>query len=142
MNAPIQNASIPHNAPIQKASISAGRLWSARILSTLLILFLLFDGITKVVRESHVVEAFNRLGIPVSRAPGIGVLVLVCALVYAVPRTAVLGAILITGLLGGAVATHVRAGSPAFEAFVFPVMMGALTWLPLWLRDTRVRALL
>ncbi|HWG31326.1 MAG TPA: DoxX family protein [Steroidobacteraceae bacterium] len=127
---------------IQSLPLSAGRLWTARLLSGLVVLFLLFDGITKVFKESHVIEAFNRLGLPVGLAPQIGILVLVCAIVYAIPRSAILGAVLITGLLGGAVATHVRAGSPAFEAFVFPVMMGALTWIPLWLRDLRVRALL
>ncbi len=116
--------------------------WTARIFTALVILFLLFDGATKVVSEHHVVEAFGRLGVPVDLAPGIGILVLVCAVVYAIPRTAVLGALLITGLLGGAVATHVRAGSPPFEAYIFPAMMGALTWVPLWLRDLRVRALI
>jgi hypothetical protein len=127
---------------VQTRSQSKARLWTARILSGWLILFLLFDGTTKVFRESHVIEAFNRLGVPVSLAPEIGILVLVCAIVYAIPRTRILGAVLVTGLLGGAVATHVRAGSPVFEAFIFPVMMGALTWVPLWLRDVRVRALL
>ncbi|HXR91367.1 MAG TPA: DoxX family protein [Steroidobacteraceae bacterium] len=127
---------------IQTLPLSPGRLWTARLLSGLVILFLLFDGITKVFKESHVIEAFNRLGLPANLAPQIGILVLVCAIVYAIPRSAILGAVLITGLLGGAVATHVRAGSPAFEAFVFPAIMGALTWIPLWLRDVRVRALL
>ena len=116
-------------------------LWTARTFSALVILFLLFDGITKIVGERHVVEAFMRLGVPVDLAPGIGILVVVCALVYAVPRTAILGALLITALLGGAVATHVRANSPPFEAYIFPAMMGALTWVPLWLRDLRLRAL-
>ncbi len=137
----------PANASVSTPAVgalpsSAARLWTARSLSLLVILFLLFDGITKVFKESHVIEAFQRLGVPVGLAPDIGILVLVCAIVYAIPRTAILGAVLITGLLGGAVATHVRAGSPAFEAFVFPAMMGALTWIPLWLRDIRVRALL
>lgn len=127
---------------IRSTPSSTVRPWTARIMSLLVIVFLLFDGITKVFKESHVIEAFNRLGIPVGLAPDIGIVVLVCAIVYAIPRSAILGAVLITGLLGGAVATHVRAGSPAFEAFVFPVMMGALTWIPLWLRDVRVRALL
>lgn len=130
------------SASIQSLSLSPARLWTARLLSGLVVAFLLFDGITKVFKESHVIDAFNRLGLPVSLAPQIGILVLVCAIVYAIPRSAIAGAVLITGLLGGAVATHVRAGSPAFEAFVFPVMMGALTWIPLWLRDVRVRALL
>src|SRR5690348_18417142 len=114
---------------IQTLPLSPGRLWTARLLSGLVILFLLFDGITKVFKESHVIEAFNRLGLPANLAPQIGILVLVCAIVYAIPRSAILGAVLITGLLGGAVATHVRAGSPAFEAFVFPAIMGALTWI-------------
>jgi hypothetical protein len=126
---------------MNSTSETPSRRWTARVLSALVVLFLLFDGSTKVVSEQHVVAAFMRLGIPVDLAPGIGILVLVCAIAYAIPRTAVLGALLITGLLGGAVATHVRAGSPPFEAYVFPAMMGALTWLPLWLRDLRVRAL-
>jgi len=124
------------------SSDSASRLWTARLLGGLLVLFLLFDGITKVFKERHVLEAFERLGIPVSLAPEIGLIVLVCAVAYAIPRTRILGAILVTGLLGGAVATHVRAGSPVFEALVFPAIMGALAWVPLWLRDVRVRALL
>jgi len=127
---------------VETGSQSTSALWTARILSALLVLFLLFDGITKVFKESHVVEAFVRLGLPVGLAPEIGIIVLACAIVYAIPRTRVLGAVLVTGLLGGAVATHVRAGSPAFETLVFPVMMGALAWVPLWLRDLRVRALL
>jgi hypothetical protein len=126
---------------VETSSVSQGRLWTARALSTLLIVFLLFDGVTKVFRESHVLEAFTRLGVPVDLAPGIVVLVLFCALVYAIPRSSILGAILITGLLGGAVATHLRAGSPPFEAYVFPLLMGALTWIPLWLREVRLRAL-
>ncbi len=124
------------------SSESKARLWTARILGALLVLFLLFDGITKVFKESHVVDAFHRLGVPVHLAPEIGLIVLACAVVYAIPRTRILGAILITGLLGGAVATHVRAGSPVFEAFVFPAIMAAFAWVPLWLRDVRVRALL
>jgi hypothetical protein len=130
------------SALVQTSSESKASLWTARVLSALLVLFLLFDGITKVIQESHVVEAFDRLGVPVSLAPEIGILVLVCAIIYAIPRTRIVGAVLITGLLGGAVATHVRAGSPVFEAFIFPAIMGALTWVPLWLRDVRVRALL
>jgi hypothetical protein len=124
------------------SSESRARLWTARILGTLLVLFLLFDGFTKVFKESHVIEAFNRLGIPVGLAPEIGIIVLICAIAYAIPRTRIVGAVLVTGLLGGAVATHVRAGSPVFETLLFPAMMGALAWVPLWLRDVRVRALL
>jgi len=127
---------------VETGSQSTSALWTARILSALLVLFLLFDGITKVFQESHVVEAFVRLGLPVALAPEIGIIVLVCAIVYAIPRTRILGAVLVTGLLGGAMATHVRAGSPLFETLIFPVMMGALAWVPLWLRDVRVRALL
>ncbi len=130
------------NSLVQIDSESGARLWTARLLSALLVLFLLFDGITKVFKESHVIDAFNRLGIPVSRAPVIGLIVLACAIVYAIPRTRILGAVLVTGLLGGAIATHVRAGSPVFETLLFPVMMAAFAWIPLWLRDVRVRVLL
>ena len=127
---------------IQTLPLSTGRLWTARLLERTR------RSVPAVRRHHQGVQGEPRpRGLqspgPAGR-PGAGDrgLVLVCAIVYAIPRSAILGAILITGLLGGAVATHVRAGSPAFEAFMFPVIMGALAWIPLWLRDVRVRALL
>jgi hypothetical protein len=102
------------------------------------VLFLLFDGIIKVMKVAPVLQAFARLGYPENLAIGIGILLILCTVVYAIPRTAVLGAILLTAYLGGATATHVRAGEP----FYFPVLFGVLVWTGLFLREDRLRALL
>jgi hypothetical protein len=101
---------------------------------------LLFDAITKLMKVPQVLEATVRLGFPVGALSVIAVILLVCTVIYAIPRTAILGAVLLTGYLGGAVATQLRAGSPAFED-VFPVLFGVLVWLGVYLRDLRVRAL-
>jgi hypothetical protein len=106
------------------------------------VLFLLFDGVIKLMRVPPVVEAFARLGYPDSLATGIGLLELVCLALYVVPRTAVLGAILLTGLLGGAVATHLRVGDPLFSHVLFPIDVGALLWAGLYLREDRLRELI
>jgi hypothetical protein len=120
---------------------SKSRLWVGRGVSGFAALFLLFDGVMKLFKPSFVVEATERLGFPVSALVGIGTVLIVCTLVYLVPRTSILGAVLLTGYLGGAVATQVHAGSSAFET-VFPVLMGILVWGGLWLRDNRLRTLL
>jgi len=124
-----------------RATRSSKRLWIGRTLTAIPILFLTLDAIIKLVKVAPVVEAFGRLGVPLSLASGIGTLALVCTAVYAVPRTAVLGAVLLTGYLGGAVATQVRAGSGAFEV-IFPIIIAALVWGGLFLRDDRLRAFL
>lgn len=118
--------------------------WSGRVLSALVVLFLLFDGIIKVIPLPVVTETLVQLGYPASVAldRGLGVLTLACALLYAWPRTSVLGAILMTGLFGGAMATHLRVGSPLFSHFLFGAYLGLMAWGGLWLRDKRVRALL
>ena len=123
------------------AAVSKGKLRTARALSTLVVLFLLFDATLHLTKPAPVVEAFTRLGYPLSASIGIGILELLCLIAYIVPRTALLGAVLLTGLLGGAIATHVRAGSPAFEAYIFPAILALLVWGALWLRDARLRAL-
>jgi hypothetical protein len=123
-------------APISKSSLLAGR-----IITTLAVLFLLFDGVTKVLKVAPVMEASARLGIPESVVPGIGIALLICTIVYVVPRTSVLGAILLTGFLGGAIATHVRVGGPIIP-IVFAVTFGLLVWLGLYLRDDRLRTLI
>ncbi|HLY43371.1 MAG TPA: DoxX family protein [Terracidiphilus sp.] len=117
-----------------------GKLWTGRVLSGLAVAFLLFDAAGKLVVASFVVDAMNRLGFPVNQSVGIGVILTVCTLVYAIPRTAVLGAILLTGFLGGAVAIQLRAGSPMFET-IFPVLFGILVWSGILLREGRLRCI-
>jgi len=111
-------------------------------MSAIAVLFLLFDSVIKLVVIAPVVESFAQLGYPVSLARGIGLLELLCIIVYVIPRTSVLGAILLTGYLGGAVATHVRVGSPLFTHILFPTYVGALIWGGLLLREDRLRALI
>jgi DoxX-like family len=124
----------------QTARTSTKMLWAGRILSALPALFLLFDGAMKLVKPEFVVKATVELGYPESVIVGLGIVLLACTVVYLIPQTAVLGAILLTGYLGGAVATHVRAGDGLFP-IVFPVIFGALLWGGLYLRDERLRSI-
>jgi hypothetical protein len=110
-------------------------------MSALVVLFLLFDTTLHLTKPTPVVEAFTRLGYPLSASVGIGIVEFLCLVAYVIPRTEALGAILLTGLVGGAIATHVRSGSPAFEAYVFPILVGLLIWGGIWLRDERLRGL-
>jgi len=104
-------------------------------------LFLLFDGMMKVIKERHVLQSAAQLGYSTESMVAIGTLLLACTLVYVTPRTAVLGALLLTGYLGGAVATQVRVGKPVFEC-IFPVMFGVLVLAGLFLREPRLGALM
>jgi hypothetical protein len=113
--------------------------WSGRVLSTLVVAFMLFDGIVHILKPAPVAEAFTRLGYPLGASLGLGILELVFTALYVIPRTAVLGAVFLTGYLGGAVATQLRVGSGWFET-IFPVIIGAIVWAGLVLRDARVRA--
>lgn len=113
-------------------------LWAGRIISTLVVLFLLFDGIIKLIKPDYVVGATVKLGYPESVIFGIGLVLLISTNLYIFPRTSILGAILLTGYLGGATATHVRVGDP----FYFPVIFGVLVWVGLYLRDSRLRTLI
>jgi hypothetical protein len=124
----------------QTTPISKTSLWAGRIISGLAVIFLLFDAITKLMRVPQVLEATARLGFPVSALNIIAVTLLACTIIYAIPRTSIPGAVLLTGYLGGAVAAQLRAGSPLFET-VFPVLFGVLVWLSSYLRDPRVRPL-
>jgi hypothetical protein len=117
------------------------RLWTGRVVSALAGAFLLFDSVIKVMQAPTAVEATTRLGYPASVVAGLGIIELLFLIVYAIPRSSVFGAILLTGYLGGAVATHVRTGSPLFSHILFPVYVAALVWGGLFLRDERVRAL-
>ena len=115
--------------------------WAGRIVSALPVLFLTFDAVIHMTKIAPVVDAFARLGYPLSVAVPLGIVQLACLAVYVIPQTSVLGAILLTGYLGGAVATHVRVGGSAFEV-LFPVIVATLLWGGLVLRDERLRALL
>lgn len=126
----------------QSAPASNAALWAGRIMSGLVVLFLLFDGAIKLVPLDIVTTTSQQLGIPVELARTLGVMTLAGALLYAYPRTAALGAILLTGYLGGAIYVHVRAGSPLFSHTLFGVYLGLLIWGGLYLRDERVRALI
>lgn len=124
------------------ASASRGKLWTGRIMSAVSTLFLTMDGVMKLVKPAIVVEGTVQLGYSETVILGLGIILLVSVALYAIPRTAILGAILLTGYLGGAIATHVRVGNPLFSHVLFPVYFGVLIWGGLWLRDARVRALL
>ncbi|MDQ2975240.1 MAG: DoxX family protein [Acidobacteriota bacterium] len=122
-------------------SVSKKMLWTGRIISALPILFLLMDSIMKLVKPAFVVEATVKLGYQETVVVPLGIVLLTCTLLYAIPRTSILGAILLTGYLGGAVATHVRVGEGWFP-ISFPIILGVLIWGGLWLRDYQLRALI
>ncbi len=122
----------------QNAPVSKKRLWTGRIISALPVLMLLFSGILKLMKPAALVEEFVRLGYPENLIVGIGILELFCTVVYLIPRSSILGAILLTGYLGGATATHVRIGDP----FFIPIVLGVVIWGGLFLRDNRLRALI
>jgi hypothetical protein len=126
----------------QGASISNGRLWAGRILSGLAVLLLLFDSVIHVMKIAPVIEAFAQLGFPLSVAVSLGIIELVCIALYVFPRTSVLGAILLTGYLGGAIAIQVRVGAPLVSTALFPVYVALFVWGGLYLRDDRVRAMI
>ena len=125
----------------QAVPVSKKMLWTGRILSALAALFLLFDGVAKLFKPAPVVEATVQLGYPESVILGLGIVLTACTILYLVPRTSILGAILLTGYLGGAVATHVRVGGPLFSV-IFPILFGVLVWGGLFLREGRLRALI
>lgn len=115
-----------------------GKRVTGYVLTALTVLFLLFDAVGKLARPPQVTQAFARLGVPAQLSVDIGILLLVCTALYAIPRTAVLGAILLTGFLGGAVAIQMRAGSPVIET-LFPVIFAVVAWAGILLREDRLR---
>ena len=115
---------------------------TGNILSGIAILFLLADSFGKLVKAQAVIEGTLKLGYPESSIIPIGIILLVCVVLYAIPRTAVLGAILLTGYLGGAVATNLRVGAPLFLYILFPVYVAGLVWGGIYLREDRLRAVL
>jgi uncharacterized membrane protein YphA (DoxX/SURF4 family) len=124
------------------APLSGKWVWTGRILSGFIAAFLVFDGGIKVLEIQPVVDTFQQMGYPVKHAALIGIIELLCVILYVIPRTAVLGAVLLTAVLGGAIATHVRIDSPLFSHTLFGVYLGLIMWGGLYLREPRVRALL
>jgi len=132
----LSNVASLHTTGIEVSNSRAG-IWTGRILTGLVVIFLVFDGMMKVIKEAHVIAASADLGYSVSSLVLIGAILLGCTLVYVIPRTSILGAILLTGYLGGAVASNVRVGHPVFQC-LFPIIFGALVWTGLLLRDARL----
>jgi hypothetical protein len=123
-------------------AISNKALWTSRVLRVLVVLFLLMDAGIHLATPAPVVQAMNQLGFPLNVTVVIGVIELACTALYVIPTTSIVGAVLLTGYLGGAVAAHMRVGNPIFEAYIFPTMVGAMLWGGLLLIDPRLRALL
>ena len=117
---------------------SSKMLWAGRVMSALPVLMLLMSGVMKLLSPAPVKEGFSRFGLDAKLATGLGILELTCTLLYVIPRTSVLGAILLTGYLGGAIVTHLRVGDP----FIAPAVVGLLVWGGLYLRDVRLRELI
>lgn len=132
----------PSRALSTPADRSAAARWFGRVSTALVLLFLAFDVGAKLLSARAAVEGTAQLGYQPHQVPLIGVLALVCTVLFAIPQTAVLGAILLTGYLGGAVASNVRVDAPLFSHTLFPVYFAALLWAGLYVRDARVRAIL
>jgi hypothetical protein len=128
----------------ETAAVSRPMLWTGRVLSGLVIVFLLFDGAIKLVPWPVVTETMDRMGYGSSEslARTLGVITVACTVLYAIPPTSILGAILLTGYLGGAMASHVRIGSPLFTHTLFGLYLGLMVWGGLWLRDGSLRDLI
>ena len=129
-------------AAAEPMSRATARTWTGRILSGLAVAFLAMDASMKLFGVKEAVEGTVSLGYPASVLFGLGVVQAICLTLYLIPRTAVLGAVLWTGYLGGAIATHVRVENPLFTHVLFPIYVAALLWGGLWLRDSRVRGML
>jgi hypothetical protein len=138
MNALAQNfaTDFSHHQPI-----SGKQIWIGRILSGIVSAFFLLDGGMKLFKPAFVVKATVELGYPESTIVGIGIVLVLSTLLYLIPRTAIFGAVLLTGYLGGAVATNIRVSAPLFN-ILFPIIFAALAWLGLYLRDRRMRVIL
>jgi hypothetical protein len=129
-------------AAMQEAQTSKAALWAGYVISGLVVAFLLLDAGMKLMELDIVNQTMTELGYPAELSFGLGVLTLICTLLYSAPQTATLGAILLTGLLGGAIATHLRVGSPVFSHLLFGGYLGLMVWGGLFLRDARLRALI
>jgi hypothetical protein len=132
----------PTHAALTPTSSAPSRaaIWTGRVLSALISLLLGFDAAMKLLQIAPVMKASAELGYPTQSVFGIGVVLAVCVIAYAIPRTSLLGAVLLTGYLGGAIATHVRVGHPLWTHTLFPLYVAAVVWGGLLLRDARLRA--
>jgi hypothetical protein len=128
----------------ETAAVSRPMLWTGRVLSGLVVVFLLFDGAVKLVPWPIVTETMDKIGYGSSEslARTLGIITVACTVLYAIPPTSILGAILLTGYLGGAMASHVRIGSPLFTHTLFGLYLGLMVWGGLWLRDGSLRDLI
>ena len=128
----------------QTATLPRAAIWTGRVLSGIVILFMIFDASMKLIPLTVVTDSMTELGYPPSTAlaRGLAVAILVCTALYAFPCTAVLGAILLTGYMGGAMASHLRIGSPLFSHILFGFYLGLMVWGGLYLRDSQLRALI
>ncbi len=127
---------------VETNQTSYAALWIGRVMSGLVIAFMLLDGVMKLVPMDVVVTTSEQMGIPGSLARTLGILGLICTVLYAIPRTSIIGAILLTGYLGGAIASHLRLGDPIFTHTLFGLYLGVLAWAGLYLRNDRLRALI
>jgi hypothetical protein len=125
----------------QSGFVSKKALWTGRVLSGLITAFLLFDAVIHMLKPAPVVEGFAKLNFPLRFAVPLGFIELVCIVLYVLPRTSILGAILLTGYLGGAIAIQLPTGNPFFGEVLFPVYVAAILWGGIYLRDERLRAL-
>ena len=128
----------PAEAGAEPVPVPKKLLWTGRVISALPVMILFISAIMKLIKPPQVAEGFTHLGLPEKLAIGLGILELVCTMFYIIPRTAVLGAILLTGYLGGAILAHLRVG----DAFIGPFVFGVLVWAGLFLREPRLRALI
>lgn len=135
-------AATPIKSTATAPMVSKGRLWTARIMGGLVIAFMLMDGIFKLIPNDTVTAGTVELGYKAHHIPVLGMLGLLSILLFAVPRTQILGAILLTGYFGGAIATHVRLDNPLFSHILFPVYLAVLAWGFLWLRNETLRKLI
>jgi hypothetical protein len=131
-----------NKSEIETAPVSKGSLWTGRTMSILSILFFLMDAVMKLLKPTFVVDATVKLGYQEGVIQGLGIALLIGTILYAIPGTSVLGAILLTGYLGGAVASNVRVGNPLFSNVLFPVYFALVLWGGLYLRDKQLRALI
>jgi hypothetical protein len=132
---------VAYESNINQAVASKKRPWAGYIISALPVLFLLVDGTMKLFKPEIVIKATTDLGYPESTIVPIGITLVACTILYIIPQTAIFGAILLTGYLGGAVATNVRVGTPLFTHILFPVYVASFLWVGLYLREFRLRAL-